>query len=116
MKSVAGPDQAFLFPGDKPGQPLTEIKKFWQRVCQIAEIEGVRLHDLRHAFASNLVSRGISLHIVGKLLGHTQPQTTARYAHLDDAALRDAANTFGAIIQSSADNLEDKVVPINSDS
>jgi site-specific recombinase XerD len=58
----------------------------------------VRIHDLRHSFASHLVSKGESLHIVGKLLGHTQPQTTARYAHLADSALRDAANRFGRIV------------------
>ncbi|MDT8070944.1 MAG: site-specific integrase [Terriglobia bacterium] len=57
-----------------------------------------RIHDLRHNFASHLVSRGVSLHIVGKLLGHTQPQTTARYAHLSDSPLRDAANQFGLIV------------------
>ncbi len=57
-----------------------------------------RIHDLRHNFASHLVSSGVSLHIVGKLLGHTQPQTTARYAHLSDDPLRDAANQFGLIV------------------
>ena len=54
----------------------------------------IRIHDLRHTFASHLVSSGESLHIVGKLLGHTLPQTTARYAHIADGALRDAANRF----------------------
>ena len=58
----------------------------------------VRIHDLRHSFASHLVSKGESLHVVGRLLGHTQPQTTARYAHLADTALRDAANRMGEVV------------------
>jgi integrase len=57
----------------------------------------VRVHDLRHNFASHLASNGVSLQVVGKLLGHTQASTTMRYAHLQDAPLRDAANQFGRI-------------------
>jgi site-specific recombinase XerD len=72
------------------------VKKFWKAVCKAAGLEKVRLHDLRHSYASDLVSKGVSLHIVGRLLGHTQPQTTARYAHLDDASLRQATERFGA--------------------
>jgi len=90
MRDEAAPDCPYLFPGDAPDKPLSEVKKFWRRVCQLAGIDDVRIHDLRHTYASNLVSRGVSLHIVGRLLGHTQPQTTARYAHLDDASLREA--------------------------
>jgi len=59
----------------------------------------VRIHDLRHTFASHLVSSGESLHIVGKLLGHTLPQTTARYPHLADHAVRDAANKFATSLK-----------------
>ncbi|HEX2256324.1 MAG TPA: tyrosine-type recombinase/integrase [Afifellaceae bacterium] len=101
MRGEADPESPFLFPGDAPDKPLGDIKKFWGRVCKEAGIEGVRLHDLRHTYASSLVSRGVSLHIVGRLLGHTQPQTTARYAHLDDRALRDAADQFGASVASA---------------
>jgi integrase len=57
----------------------------------------VRIHDLRHSYASHLVSQGQSLHVVGKLLGHTQAATTMRYAHLQDQALRDATNLFGGL-------------------
>lgn len=57
----------------------------------------VRTHDLRHSYASHLVSSGASLEVVGKLLGHTQAQTTMRYAHLQDDSLRTATNRFGDI-------------------
>ena len=99
MSGKADPGSPYLFPGDAEGKPLGDIKKFWHKVCVAAGIEGVRLHDLRHTYASSLVSGGVSLHIVGQLLGHTQPQTTARYAHLDDDALRDATDRFGATLE-----------------
>ena len=68
-----------LFPG-KDGKPLTEIKHFWASVCRRAGITGVRVHDLRHTHASILASLGLSLPIIGRLLGHTQAATTQRYA------------------------------------
>jgi len=78
----------WLFPGDVPGQPVQEIRRFWQRMQREAGIEDVRIHDLRHTFASLLVSGGASLEMIGKLLGHSQMQTTQRYAHLMDSPLR----------------------------
>ncbi len=78
----------WLFPGDVPGQPVKEIRRFWKRIQKVAQIEDARIHDLRHTFASLLVSGGASLEMIGKLLGHTQLQTTQRYAHLLDAPLR----------------------------
>jgi integrase len=88
---------AYLFPGRKSGH-LRDLKHPWAQICTRAKLEGVRIHDLRHSFASHLVSSGVSLPIVGKLLGHTQPQTTARYAHLADNPLREAANLFPAFV------------------
>jgi site-specific recombinase XerD len=64
-------------------------------ICRQANLKRVRLHDLRHTYASYLVSSGVSLEIVGKLLGHTQAATTKRYAHVADEPLRDATNRFG---------------------
>lgn len=94
MKSQAS-DSPFLFPGKVPGQPLKEIKKAWETIRQSANIADVRIHDLRHTYASHLVSSGLSLSIVGKLLGHTQASTTQRYAHLADEPLRKATAVFG---------------------
>ncbi len=92
------PAGRYLFPGDKPGQPLQDIKRFWTQICRETELEGVRIHDLRHTFASHLVSSGLSLELVGRLLGHTQAATTMRYAHIADDPLREAANRYGNIV------------------
>lgn len=88
-------DAVWLFPGAKPGQHLKEIKRFWRSLLQMAEIENYRRHDNRHTFASHLVSGGLSLEIVGRLMGHNSPLTTRRYAHLADEPLRSAAEMFG---------------------
>lgn len=79
---------AFIFPSDETGVAMTNIKRTWETVRTQAGIPDVRLHDLRHTFASIVVSNGESLPIVGALLGHTQAQTTARYAHLQHDRLR----------------------------
>jgi site-specific recombinase XerD len=84
------------------GNPLREsasprvgIRRFWEAVLSAAEIEDYRIHDNRHTHASHLVSSGMSLAVVGRLLGHTNPMTTQRYAHLADDPLREAADMFG---------------------
>lgn len=89
----------FLFPGKVPGKPLQEIKKGWDTIKKRAELWDLRLHDLRHTHASHLVSSGLSLSIVGKLLGHTQASTTQRYAHLADTPLREAVELFGSKVE-----------------
>jgi integrase len=77
-----------------------EIKEAWKQICATAGIKGARIHDLRHTYASILVSSGYSLPIIGRLLGHTQTTTTARYAHLMDDPLRLATEKAGVIITS----------------
>lgn len=88
----------YIFPSRRGDTHLSDLRKAWVQVCKRAEITGFRLHDLRHTAASIAVGQGASLAIVGKLLGHTQAQTTLRYAHVDvDPALR-AANEIGNIV------------------
>ncbi len=95
IKKLGG-GSIYLFPGRVTGQPIKEIKTFWRTVIKAAKLENLRIHDLRHTHASYLVSSGLSLSIVGKLLGHTQASTTQRYAHLADAPLRQAAELFSS--------------------
>ena len=91
--------ERFLFPGKNADGPVADIKKSWGTICAKAQIEGVRLHDLRHTYASLLASAGQSLPIIGALLGHTQAQTTQRYAHLLDDPLRAATEKFGSTLR-----------------
>ena len=96
----------WLFPGDALGadgapkdQPVQEIRRFWSAMQAAAELPGVRIHDLRHTFASLLVSGGASLEMIGKLLGHSQMRTTQRYAHLIDGPLRAGVDAVGKIMK-----------------
>jgi integrase len=94
----AGVGSPFIFQGDVPGKPLQDIKGAWRSICHRAGIAGVRIHDLRHTYASHLVSGGVGLPVIGRLLGHTQSATTLRYAHLADDPLREATGRFGALV------------------
>jgi hypothetical protein len=88
----------YVSPGDRPGKPLVSLRKTWERVCKMAKIDALRLHDLRHSYASVGAADGLSLHVIGALLGHSQPSTTARYAHLAASPLHEAADAIGARI------------------
>ncbi|MDE0034999.1 MAG: tyrosine-type recombinase/integrase [Deltaproteobacteria bacterium] len=72
----------WVIPGARPGRRLADLNHYWERVRERADLEGVRLHDLRHSFASRALALGESLSMIGKLLGHNKIDTTARYAHL----------------------------------
>ena len=99
MKSNANSE--YLFPSPTNGSHQIEIKTFWRTICSEAGLEQVRVHDLRHTFASHLVSSGHSLEMVGRLLGHTQAAaTTFRYAHVADDPLRAATNHIGKLMES----------------
>jgi len=89
-------DSGYLFPGRLGHRQ--DIKAAWTAICQAAGIEGLRVHDLRHSYASSLAGAGFSLPVIGALLGHTQPGTTARYAHLQDDPLRTATERAGALL------------------
>jgi integrase len=97
VKKLSG-TSSYVFPGRIEGQPLKELKTFWKSTLKAANLENTRIHDLRHTHASYLVSSGLSLSIVGKLLGHTQASTTQRYAHLADEPLRQAAELFSTMV------------------
>ncbi|GEP07213.1 tyrosine-type recombinase/integrase [Methylobacterium oxalidis] len=98
LTNMKGSSQGrWLFPGKVAGKPLGDIKKAWASICRQAGLEDIRLHDLRHSFASYLASAGHSLPVIGALLGHTQAQTTHRYAHLLDEALRGATDQVGML-------------------
>lgn len=88
----------FIFPGRSAGKHMVNLRKPWLRVCERARIEGVRLHDLRHTAASIAVGEGASLPVIGRLLGHSQAQTTLRYAHVDADPALAVANQIGDIV------------------
>ena len=96
LPRVVGND--FVIAGGKAGRPFVGIDKIWDRVRASAGLPDVRLHDLRHSYASVGAGASLGLPIIGKLLGHTQPSTTQRYAHLSDDPLRKAANVIGTTI------------------
>jgi integrase len=97
LNRAAQKDNPWVFPGDGKEGHMTSVRVFWVSMCKKAKIKGARIHDLRHTFASLLVSAGESLPIVGALLGHTQAKTTSRYAHLLDDSLRAATDRVAAI-------------------
>jgi integrase len=89
----------YVIYGLKEGSHLVNLQKAWHRIRKKAGLEDVRLHDLRHSFASIGVSNGLSLPVIGALLGHSQVQTTARYAHLIGDPLIEAASLIGEKIK-----------------
>ena len=72
----------YVIPGFRPGRHLADLNHYWDRVREKADLEDVRLHDIRHSFASRALALGESLSMIGKLLGHSKIDTTSRYAHL----------------------------------
>ncbi len=91
----------YVIPGQPPDKPRSDLKRPWAVVCQRAGLEGARIHDLRHSFASIGVGAGYGLPIVGKLLGHADASSTARYAHLDADPIRRASNSIAAKIEAA---------------
>jgi integrase len=97
MAVLASLDQngSDVVPGDDPDKPRADLKRPWAAIAKRAGLDGVRIHDLRHTYASFGAGSGLGLPIIGKLLGHSQAATTHRYAHLDNDPLRRATNAIG---------------------
>lgn len=110
----------FVLPGKREGRPLVGIVKLWFHIRAVAGLQDVRLHDLRHSFASMGVAGGLSLPIIGALLGHKHPATTGRYAHLSADPLRAANDVVGMRIAAAMNRASDgddrtatKIVPMS---
>jgi integrase len=86
---------AFIFPGPSGDKPRADLQRPWAAPVKEAGLQGLRIHDLRHSFASVGAGRGLGLPIIGKLLGHASPRMTAKYAHLDNDPVCLAVNQIG---------------------
>ena len=102
------PNNPYVIIGRKEGTHLQDIQKIWQRIRKRAYLEDVRIHDLRHSFASVGAGLGLSLPMIGKLLGHTQATTTARYAHLANDPTKQAAERIANEINNAMQGKKNK--------
>jgi site-specific recombinase XerD len=98
LKALPQGDSVWLFPNPKTDKPFVSIFYSWDTARRRAGLADVRIHDLRHSFASMLINAGRTLYEVQHLLGHTQVKTTQRYAHLSPSTLLDAANAAGKVV------------------
>jgi integrase len=99
LRSIPREDGSeFIFPAPTTGRPSPSLWFPWKRIRDRAGLSDVRLHDLRHSFASFLVNEGISLYVVQGLLGHANARTTQRYAHLQADTLSRATDVVDAIV------------------
>ena len=98
---------SFVIAGATPDKPRSDIKRPWRRIVEFAKLEDLRLHDLRHTYASVGAASGFGLPVIGKLLGHSSPTTTARYSHFADDPLHRASTAIAQSIASSMDGRED---------
>ena len=92
------PGNPWVVPGAKPGKHMTDIDGAWKSIRARAGLDDVRIHDIRHSYASRALALGEGLPIIGRLLGHRQAETTARYAHLDRKAVRKSAERVASRI------------------
>jgi integrase len=104
----------FIIAGAKDGAPRADLKKPWAAVINAAGLVGVRIHDLRHSFASVGAGASLGLPIIGKLLGHAQASTTQRYAHLAADPMRRAVETIGATIAAAMNDGSSRVVALSA--
>ncbi|TDJ61162.1 MAG: site-specific integrase [Nitrospina sp.] len=95
-------ENPYVFPGARIGRPLVNIDKIWRRIRKEAKLEDVRLHDLRRTVGSWLAQSGSSLHLIGKVLGHSNPSTTQVYARFAQDHVREALESHGKRIMGIA--------------
>ncbi len=110
LPRVAG--SAYVFPGAREGRPIVNLTRLWEAVRHAAGVPDVRIHDLRHAFASVAASGGLSLPIIGSLLGHRNASTTQRYAHLSANPLKAAADRTAGEISSLLAGTTVQIIPL----
>ena len=110
LPHIAG--NPYIVPGEVPGAARFDLRKPWAAVVRAAGLEGVRIHDLRHSFASFGAGASLGLPIIGKLLGHSQAATTHRYAHLDADPMRRAVETIGATISAAMEGRRAEVISL----
>jgi integrase len=89
----------YVFPGRDPAAPINNIDKAWKRIREAADIPDVRIHDLRRTLGSWLAQQGESLHLIGRVLNHSSPQTTAIYARFSQDNVRSAIDDVGHRLQ-----------------
>ena len=110
LPRIAG--NPYVLPGERSGRHLVNIGKTWRRVRHEADLDDVRLHDLRHSFAAIGAGAGLGLPVIGALLGHTETSTTARYAHLAADPVRAANEAIGRRIAAGLAGQSAEVVPL----
>ncbi len=99
LRDLPRPDDSpWVITGSKRDRPLHDLNYWWKRIRGRAKLDGVRIHDLRHSYASGGLLVGEGLPMIGKLLGHNHVHTTARYAHLANDPLKSAANRIASRI------------------
>jgi integrase len=98
-------DSPFVFPASKGAGHFQGVERVWRKVRQAAGLPELRLHDLRHSFASVGLARGSTLPIIGAILGHADVKTTSRYAHLADDPVKQAADAISKSVHAALINL-----------
>ena len=113
LNGVEAADSPHVFPDPRDAsRPTRNLDWAWAGIRKAAGLEDVRVHDLRHSFASMGVAGGSGLFLIGKLLGHAHVATTSRYAHLADDPLKDAADRISASISAAMEGKTGDLLPM----
>jgi integrase len=109
-----GTDNPHVIAGNLTDRALVDLKRPWKKIRELAGLNDVRLHDLRHTFASVAVNSGESLYMTGKLLGHAEARTTERYAHFADDPQKAATERLGRAIEAMLEGNKARVIPLKT--